>query len=119
MAEIILSVDSEFGGLHIHLSTTTTDFTKLALGGVGSNISGNWNDRVSSFKIISGTWRFFRDINLHDAFTSPNGQPILLGPESPGTPNALNSNHVKPGEWPVLPQGFDNDQLSSVELVRP
>jgi hypothetical protein len=47
---------------------------------------------VSSFKIISGTWRFFRDVGLHDAFTSPNGNPIQLSHTSPGTPNALNSN---------------------------
>jgi hypothetical protein len=118
MAEIILYVDGQFGGLHIHLSTTTTDFTQLALGGVGSGVNGNWNDKVSSFKIISGTWRFFRDVQLHDAFTSPSGQPILLGPTSAGTPNALNENQSTPGEFPVLPAGFDNDQLSSVELVR-
>ena len=117
MAEIILYVDGEFGGLHTHLSTTTTDFTRLALGGVGGGINGNWNDKVSSFRIISGTWRFFRDINLHDAFTHPNGQPILLGPTSAGTPNALNENRSTAGEFPVLPAGFDNDQLSSVELV--
>ena len=117
MAEIILYVDGQFGGLHIHLSTTTTDFTQLALGGVGSGVGGNWNDKVSSFKIISGTWRFFRDVALHDAFTSPNGNPIQLGHTSPGTPNALNSNHAAPGEFPVLPAGFDNDQLSSVELL--
>jgi hypothetical protein len=118
MAEIILYVDGQFGGFHTHLSTTTTDFTKLALGGNGTGVGSNWNDKVSSFKIISGTWRFFRDINLHDAFTSPNGQPILLGPNSAGTPNALNEGVSMPGEFPVLPAGFDNDQLSSVELVR-
>jgi hypothetical protein len=117
MAEIVLYVDGEFGGLHIHLTDTTTDFTRLALGGTGSGVGGNWNDKVSSFRILSGTWRFFRDVNLHDAFTSPNGQPIELGPNSPGTPNALNSNQSKAGEFPVLPAGFDNDQLSSVQLL--
>ena len=64
MAELILYVDSNFGGLHTHIFDSTAHFTQLALGGVGSGIGGNWNDRVSSFVIVSGTWLFFKDENF-------------------------------------------------------
>lgn len=117
MAELIVYIDTAFGGDHMHLTTTSRDFTQLALGGVGSGEGGNWNDKVSSFKVISGRWRFFRDINLQSPFVDANGNEITLAPTSPGTPNALNSNQSAPGEFPVLPGGFANDALSSVQLL--
>ena len=98
MAEIVLYVDVNFGGLHTHLYETTADFTHLALGGVGSGIGGNWNDKVSSFVILSGHWQAFRDIN----FQVPQGE--VLGP----------------GLYPwVETFGIDNDSMSSIRLVRP
>jgi hypothetical protein len=98
MAELILYVDSNFGGLHTHLFETTPRFTQLALGGVGSGINGNWNDIVSSFVIVSGTWQFFKNEN----FDFPQGNPAGLGP----------------GHYPsVTAVGIDNDSLSSVRLV--
>ena len=98
MAEIVLYVDANFGGLHTHLYETTADFTQLALGGVGSGIGGNWNDKVSSFVIVSGRWQSFRDIN----FQVPQG--TVLGP----------------GIYPwVEALGIDNDSMSSVRLVGP
>ena len=69
MAELIIFVDTDFGGLHTHIFGTTPRSTQLALGGVGSGINGNWNDKVSSFVIVSGTWQFFKDEN----FNSPQG----------------------------------------------
>ena len=59
MAELIMYVDINFGGLHTHVFQSTPDFTQLALGGVGSGVGGNWNDIVSSFVIVSGQWLFF------------------------------------------------------------
>jgi hypothetical protein len=98
MAEIVLYVDSNFGGLHTHLYETTPHFTQLALGGVGSGINGNWNDIVSSFVIVSGRWQFFKNEN----FDFPQGNPAGLGP----------------GHYPsVTAVGIDNDALSSVRLV--
>lgn len=99
MAEIILYVDANFGGLHTHLFQSTADFTQLALGGVGSGIGGNWNDIVSSFVIRSGVWQFFKDIN----FQFQQGSPQGLGP----------------GLYAFVQDfGIDNDALSSVRLVR-
>jgi hypothetical protein len=45
MAELIVYVDANFGGLHTHLFESTADFRQLALGGVGSGIGGDWNDK--------------------------------------------------------------------------
>jgi hypothetical protein len=98
MAELILYVDINFGGLHTHLFESTTDFTQLALGGAGTGIDGNWNDIVSSFVIVSGVWQFFRDIN----WQTLQGDPRGLGP----------------GQYSWVENfGIDNDSLSSVRLV--
>jgi len=96
MAELVIYVDSNFGGLHTHLYESTPDFTQLALGGVSSGIGGNWNDKVSSFVIVSGRWQFFKNINFNFE------QGATLGP-------GLYSN--------VENFGIDNDSLSSVRLV--
>jgi hypothetical protein len=96
VSEIVFYVDAGFGGLHTHLFQSTPDFTKLALGGAGVPIAGNWNDRISSFVIVSGTWQCFRDIN----FQVPQGG--LLGP----------------GVYPFVANlGIDNDSISSVRLI--
>ena len=100
MAELILYVDGNFGGLHTHIFESTPRFTQLAFGGNGSGIVGNWNDRVSSFVIVSGTWLFFKDEN----FRSLQGNVEGLGPGLYPSVNAV---------------GIDNDALSSVRLVHP
>ena len=100
MAELILYVDGNFGGLHTHIFGDTPRFTQLALGGNGSGIVGNWNDRVSSFVIVSGTWLFYKDEN----FRSLQGNVEGLGPGLYPSVNAV---------------GIDNDALSSVKFVHP
>jgi hypothetical protein len=100
MAEIVLYVDINFGGLHTHLFESTLDFTQIALGGVGSGVNGNWNDIVSSFVIEKGTWQFFKNINFDFLQGSPGG----LGP----------------GLYSFVEFfGIDNDSLSSVRLIGP
>jgi hypothetical protein len=77
MAEMVVFVDANFGGLHTHLYETTADFTQLSLGGVGVGIGGgNWNDKTSSIVVVSGHWQCFRDVNFH----VPQGG--VLGPAS-------------------------------------
>ena len=97
--QLIIYVDAEFGGLHTHLFESTADFTKLALGGVDSGIGGDWNDKTSSFVIVSGVWQFFKDINFSPAPLPPQG----LGP------GLYHFTEVF---------GIDNDSLSSVRLIR-
>jgi hypothetical protein len=96
MAELIIYVDENYGGLHTHTFQSVEDFTQLSLGGVGTNISGNWNDLMSSFVVVSGQWTFFRDIN----FQSQQG--------------GVFGN----GAYPFVEfNGIDNDTVSSVRLV--
>jgi hypothetical protein len=100
VAEIILYVDINFGGLHTHLFESTPDFTQLHLTGVdtGLNNDETWNDKVSSFVIVSGVWQFFKDIN----FQFQQGNPGGLGP----------------GLYHFTQEfGIDNDSLSSVRLI--
>lgn len=101
MAEIIIYVDINFGGLHTHIFDTVADFTALSLTGVNTGISAEgftWNDIVSSFVIVSGQWQFFKDTN----FGFQQGNPAGLGP----------------GLYPWVEQvGIDNDSLSSVRLI--
>ena len=100
MAELIIYVDGNFGGLHTHIFESTPRFTQLALGGNGSGIVGNWNDKVSSFVIVSGTWLFYKDENWRS----------LQGPVE----------GLGPGNYASLdPLGIDNDALSSVKLLHP
>ena len=97
MAEVVLFLDSNFGGLHLHLYESAPDLTKIALGGTGSGIGGNWNDKVSSFIILSGAWAFFMDVNYQ----------TRQGPT------------FGPGFYPsVKAAGIDNDAISSVALIQ-
>ena len=99
MAELIIFTDSNFGGLHTHIYGDTPDFTKLALGGVGSGIGGDCNDKVSSFVIVSGQWQFYKDINYGPA-PLPFDRPL------------------GPGYYKFCEErGIDNDSISSVKLV--
>lgn len=94
--ELLMYVDINLGGLHTHLFNNTPDFTQLALGGVGSGINGNWNDKVSSFVVQSGRWQFYRHVN----YVEPLG-PVF----GPGVYN-----------W-IEAVGVPNDQVSSVKVV--
>lgn len=96
MAELIVYVDSGFGGLHTHIFQSTAHFTQLALGGAATNVSNNWNDHVSSFVIRSGRWAFYKN----EGFNFQQG--AVLGP----------------GLYPSVESvGIDNDSISSVKLV--
>lgn len=96
MAELILYVDGTFGGAHTHVFQSTPHFTKLALGGTGTNVSGTWNDIASSFVIRSGRWAFYKNENYDFQ------QGTVLGP----------------GLYPsVTAVGIDNDSISSVKLI--
>jgi hypothetical protein len=105
VAQIILYVDANFGGLHTHFWGNESDFTRLALFGVGAG-NGDWNDKVSSFVIVSGYWQFFKDIN----FQTQQGK----GNNAPGKP----AGTFGPGEYSwVQDWGIDNDAISSIKLI--
>jgi hypothetical protein len=97
-ADLVIFTDVNFGGLHTHIFESTSDFTQLALGGVGGGIPGNWNDKVSSFVILSGRWQFFKDVHFGPA-------PLPAGGLGPGLYHNVESF------------GIDNDSISSVRLI--
>lgn len=85
MAEMIVFADSNFQG-------ASGRFTQDL-----SNIGNFWNDKITSAKVISGTWQVFGDTDF-------NGRNVTL----------------PPGEYPNLaisPGGIDNDSISSVRIV--
>lgn len=94
--ELLIFIDKDLGGLHTHVFNSVPDFSKLALGGVGSGITGNWNDKISSLVVKSGRWQFYRHAN----YIEPLG-PVL----GPGIYN-----------W-VEQVGINNDHVSSLKLI--
>jgi Beta/Gamma crystallin len=100
LPQIILYVDTDFGGFHTHLFESNADLSQIFLGGAGSGLpsGASWDNIVSSFVIVSGIWQFFKDPH----FGSLQGNPEGLGP-------GLYSN--------TQFFGIDNDSLSSVRLI--
>jgi len=88
MAEIVLFEHSNFRGAHKHLYGSESN--------LDSPDDKFFNDKISSFVVLSGTWQFFRDINF-------------AGPAS---------NVFGPGRfnW-VEDVGIPNDSVSSVRRV--
>ncbi len=84
---LILYENANFRGRHKHI--INYDEPNLHVDG--------WGDRISSFQIISGLWRFCQNVNF-------GGWSTVLGP----------------GNYPWLGAvGISNDQLSSIQQVTP
>jgi hypothetical protein len=99
MAEIVIFVDSNFGGLHTHLYDLISDLNQLPMLGedaISPSTSRSWANMISSFRILSGKWRFFMETN----FKNQMGDD--LGPGS--------------YHW-VEDWGIDNDRIQSIMLV--
>lgn len=96
LPHLIIYVDANFSGLHTHLFAATADFAQLQLGGAGGAIPGDWDNKVSSFAILSGVWQFFGGAN----FTGPMG-----GPHGPGLYSWVGNFNMT------------NDSISSVRVV--
>lgn len=58
MAEIVLFEHANYHGAHKHLFGSETN-----LNAPDDNF---FNDKVSSFVILSGRWQFYRDANFQD-----------------------------------------------------
>ena len=84
-AEIILYDYTNFGGQSESYSQSTANL-------------GNFDNKASSVRVISGTWRLYRDAN----YRSYNGPSVLLGP----------------GDYTNLGNaGFKRNRLSAVRLM--
>jgi hypothetical protein len=83
---ILLFEDSDFGGKSIDIQTASPD--------LGGFKEGSFNDRVSSFVILSGNWSFYRDVKFAGPFLY-GGQPMVL---KPGTYNRVEDLGIKDNE---------------------
>lgn len=101
--EIVLFIDTQFGGAHIHIYKSVPDLKEVSVGGVDGPQGGNWNDKVSSFRVVSGTWKLYADAN----YQSP-------------TPAGDEEREFWPGFYPrVEDLGIENDTISSVKFIHP
>ncbi|CUI07444.1 beta/gamma crystallin family protein [Massilia antarctica] len=88
MAEIVLFEHANYHGAHKHLFASETN-----LNAPDDNF---FNDKVSSFVVLSGRWQFYRDSN----FQGPGSQVF-----GPGRYNWVEAVNVP------------NDSISSVRLL--
>ncbi len=77
---VLLFQDSKFGGRMVVATGAISDFTAI-----------NFNDKVSSFIVLSGNWTAYRDINFH------------------GDPTQLTQGHFPE------PTFYQNDSISSIK----
>jgi hypothetical protein len=79
MAEIILFEHINFHGAHKHLFTSEPN-----LNAVDDNF---FNDRVSSFVVVSGDWQFSRDADYSGPDSNVFGPGLYNWVENVGVPN--------------------------------
>jgi hypothetical protein len=99
MAEILIFVDINFGGLHTHLYDSISDLNQLPTLGedtLSPHTGRSWANMVSSFRILSGKWRFFMEPNFENQIGDD------LGPGS--------------YHW-VEDLGMNNDRIQSIMLL--
>jgi len=90
VAHVILFEHINFRGAHKHVFVEESN-----LAAPDDNF---FNDRVSSFIILEGTWTFWRDIN----FSGPKSQPLGVGSFPSWVENV----------------GIPNDSISSLSSIR-
>jgi len=90
MGEIIIYLARNMRGAHRHIFTEEPDLRHPEDPG--------FNDAVSSFVILKGVWRLFRDANYQNAYDGEFGQGVY--------------------DW-VESYGVRNDEMSSLKCIRP
>lgn len=99
MDELVVFVDADFGGLHTHIYDSVSDLNRLPTLGedtLSPRSNRSWANMISSFKILSGKWRFFMEPNFE------NQMGTDLGPGS----------YLWVEDW-----GIDNDRIQSIMRV--
>lgn len=66
LGEVILFRDANFGGPHKHVINAEPN--------LNADDDGFFNDNVSSFVVLEGNWKFFRDAGFYDDY------PAVVGP---------------------------------------
>jgi hypothetical protein len=86
--EVILFRDANFGGLHKHVINAEAN--------LNANDDDAFNDQVSSFVIVQGNWKFYRNAGFNDDY------PAVLGP---GLYGSVEQFKIR------------NDDMSSLQVV--
>lgn len=92
MGRCVVYRDREFGGDYYEFTAGNSNLKNKSRG-IGN--FDDWNDEISSFKIIEGNWEFFEHVDY-------KGVSVTLGPGNYG--------------W-VGDIGLPNDTISSLRLV--
>jgi Beta/Gamma crystallin len=79
MSEIVLFEHTNFRGGHKHLFVSEPN--------LASPEDSFFNDKISSFVIVTGQWQFFRDINYTGPASRVFGPGVYNWVESIGIPN--------------------------------
>ncbi|NHZ97632.1 beta/gamma crystallin-related protein [Massilia sp. CCM 8734] len=79
MAEIVLFEHANYHGAHKHLFTSETN-----LNAPDDNF---FNDKISSFVILSGRWQFYRDSNFQGPASRVFGPGLYNWVEAVNIPN--------------------------------
>ncbi|NHZ82966.1 hypothetical protein F2P44_27360 [Massilia sp. CCM 8695] len=79
MAEIVLFEHANYHGAHKHLFGSETN-----LNAPDDNF---FNDRISSFVVLSGRWQFYRDSNFHGPASQVFGPGRYNWVEAVNVPN--------------------------------
>jgi hypothetical protein len=79
MAEVILFEHANFHGAHKHLYTSEDN--------LNAGDDNFFNDKMSSFVIVSGRWQFFRDWHFENPMSNVFGPGLYKWVEDVGIPN--------------------------------
>ncbi|HEX8988829.1 MAG TPA: beta/gamma crystallin-related protein [Rhodocyclaceae bacterium] len=79
MAEIVLFQHINFHGAHKHLFTSEPN--------LAARDDPYFNDQISSFVIVSGSWQFYRDVNYSGPASNVFGPGVYNWVENIGIPN--------------------------------
>lgn len=79
MSEIVLFQHTNFRGAHKHLFVSEPNLAAAE--------DSFFNDKISSFVIVSGRWQFFRDVNYMGPASVVFGPGVYNWVESFGIPN--------------------------------
>ncbi|MEI6847427.1 MAG: beta/gamma crystallin-related protein [Chlorobiaceae bacterium] len=79
MSEIVLFEHANFHGAHKHLFASEPN--------LNAPDDNYFNDKISSFVVVSGQWQFFKDLNYSGLASRIFGPGVYNWVESYGFPN--------------------------------
>jgi hypothetical protein len=88
---LIVFSERELHGRHWHIFGDVPDI---------GYVSFTWNDNISSFVVLAGTWQFYRGRHFAEPVGAPFGPGVYPRPADLGIPNDVISSIQLVGETP-------------------